>query len=58
MKETHERCFECARPAEWVRHTQFAGDHYYCDEHAKLERDFGTEIDGQFLWRKYATNTK
>lgn len=26
--------------AKYIRHTQFAGSHPYCEEHAKLEKDF------------------
>ena len=35
-----EKCIECDLPAEWVRSTQFAGLHPYCEEHARLESDF------------------
>jgi hypothetical protein len=34
-------CIECPKPAAWVRHTQFAGDHPFCDNCAKKEADFG-----------------
>ena len=33
-------CIECGKPAQWVRSTQFAGDHPYCSEHAQEESDF------------------
>lgn len=42
-------CIECGKPAEWVRCTQFAGDHPYCEEHAKLEKDFGQD-DSYAFW--------
>ena len=35
-----EKCTDCDLPAKWIRHTQFAGDHFFCDEHAKKEKDF------------------
>ena len=44
-----EKCIECDKPAVWVRHTQFAGDHPYCDTHAKQEKDFG-ENDSYTYW--------
>lgn len=49
-----EKCFECDEPATWVRHTQFAGDHYYCDEHAHEEEDFGKKFgkDTDDYWGK------
>lgn len=33
-------CILCDNPANWIRHTQFAGDHPFCDFHAKQEKDF------------------
>lgn len=47
MKE--QTCLECDKPAEWIRSTQFAGDHPFCDEHAKQEEGFGTE-DSYEYW--------
>lgn len=34
-------CLECGKPAKHIRYTQFSGNHPYCEEHAKLEKDFG-----------------
>lgn len=34
-------CEECKMPAKFVLHTQFAGDHYYCAEHAKTQKNVG-----------------
>ena len=36
----HNKCIECEQPAVWIRSTQFAGDHPYCQEHAQEEADF------------------
>ena len=44
-----EICLECGSPATWVRSTQFAGEHPYCEEHAKKEPDFG-ENDSYTFW--------
>ena len=44
-----DKCLVCGEPAEWTRHTQFAGDHPYCEEHAKKEDDFG-EDDSYTFW--------
>lgn len=41
-------CIECFAKATWLRRTQFAGDHPYCDQHAKLEKDFGKEDHSSF----------
>jgi hypothetical protein len=43
------KCFECTAPSVWMRTTQFAGDHYYCDFHARSESDFG-ENDSYACW--------
>lgn len=43
-------CLECNKPAEWVRRTQFSGNHPYCDEHARQESDFGKEDNSYFYW--------
>lgn len=32
----------CDKLAVWIRHTQFAGDHPLCDEHAREDKKFGT----------------
>jgi len=44
-----ENCIECEKPATWVRCTQFAGDHPYCEEHARLESDFN-DSDSYLYW--------
>ena len=44
-------CLHCFKKAKWVRVTQFAGIHYYCKEHAKIERDFKKE-DSSTYWVK------
>jgi endogenous inhibitor of DNA gyrase (YacG/DUF329 family) len=49
-----EKCLECGKPANWIRHTQFAGDHPYCDEHARMEKDFDDMDDSYAYWSKVA----
>ena len=52
-KESEQICYgSCKKSAVWVRCTQFAGDHYFCDEHAKKESDFAEKDDSYFFWRK------
>lgn len=46
---TEETCIICGAPAVWVRSTQFAGDHPFCEEHAKAENGFG-ENDSYEFW--------
>ena len=46
---TEMRCVECNKVAVWARHTQFAGTHPYCDEHAKAQTDFLKE-DSYTFW--------
>lgn len=53
-----DTCSECSRAAVWWRRTQFAGDHPYCKVHARLEKDFGALIDGQFFWTQTDPNKK
>jgi len=48
----HPRCLECDKPACWVRMTQFAGNHPFCDEHARKEENFGKEDPSYFFWKK------
>ena len=43
-------CGDCAAQATWVRRTQFAGNHHFCDTHAKAEADFGKEDPSSFFW--------
>lgn len=45
-------CLDCCQPAVWMRYTQFSGDHPYCGEHARQQRDFGQENPSYFVWRK------
>ena len=44
-----ETCMICDKPAKWIRSTQFAGDHPFCEEHAKQESDF-QENDSYTYW--------
>ena len=37
---TEIKCAVCDELATWMRYTQFAGNHPFCDEHAELEADF------------------
>jgi endogenous inhibitor of DNA gyrase (YacG/DUF329 family) len=37
---TEIKCALCEQPATWMRYTQFAGNHPFCDKHAELEVDF------------------
>lgn len=42
----------CPNDVAWVRCTQFAGDHPFCDECARKEKDF-TVVDktgGNYYW--------
>ena len=54
-KPKREKCFECDSEAEWVRCTQFSGDHYYCDKHAREESDFGIDDGSYQYWVKRQT---
>ena len=45
------KCIECDNPAVWTRHTQFAGNHPYCEEHAKKESDWN-ENDSYTYWKE------
>lgn len=47
-----EVCVECDAPAVWVRCTQFAGDHPYCNKHARMESDFNDEPDSYHYWHE------
>ena len=40
---TEIKCYWCDKPATWMRYTQFAGNHPFCDKHAELETDFGSD---------------
>ena len=40
---TEIKCVICDEPATWMRYTQFAGNHPFCDKHAELETDFGSD---------------
>lgn len=44
-----EICMMCDKDATWIRSTQFAGDHPFCEEHARQEKDFG-ENDSYTYW--------
>jgi hypothetical protein len=46
-------CDDCGQPAVFVRYTQFSGDHYFCEKHAKEESNFGQEDPSYFTWAPY-----
>jgi hypothetical protein len=43
------KCSCCGENARWLRCTQFAGDHPFCDFHALMEEDFGKD-DSYAFW--------
>ena len=43
------KCDRCNEKAQWVRVTQFAGEHHFCDLHALMEEDFG-QNDSYAFW--------
>jgi hypothetical protein len=46
-----ETCMMCDKPATWIRSTQFAGEHPYCEEHAKQEEGFGINDSYEYWYR-------
>jgi hypothetical protein len=42
---------DCDEPAKYIRHTQFAGDHYLCEKHAREDPDF-LKDDSYTDWSK------
>lgn len=51
------KCMCCDEDAQWVRYTQFAGDHYFCDLHGLMEEDFG-QSDTYAYWAAYFQEKK
>jgi hypothetical protein len=52
VKSKHGPCGDCPAPATWMRHTQFSGDHPFCEEHAVQQEDFGKSDPSYFFWDK------
>jgi hypothetical protein len=46
------KCDCCEEKAQWVRCTQFAGNHYFCDLHALQQEDFGQD-DSYAFWTEH-----
>jgi len=44
-------CLFCGKEADYIRHTQFAGDHPFCAQHAEAEDDFMSN-DSYTGWSK------
>jgi hypothetical protein len=55
-KKPHTACLTCGEQSTWVRRTQDAGDHFYCVEHAREQKDFGEEdhTDKGMYWQRVA----
>lgn len=55
-----EKCSDvgCGAAATWMRCTQFAGEHYYCEIHAKAEKDFGKGDDSCYWTTTYDHNVR
>lgn len=51
-------CLECTQPATWQRCTQFAGNHPYCEHHAKQESDFNDAADSYCFWQELESKMK
>ena len=43
-----EKCIMCDSPADWIRVTQFAGEHPFCNDHARQEDDFDVNDSYEF----------
>lgn len=41
----------CLKPVKYIRHTQFAGSHPFCKDHAELEEGF-LEDDSYEFWEQ------
>lgn len=46
---------QCGQRAEWCRNTQFSGKHLFCNRHARLEPDFGTEDPSYYFWERVSS---
>ena len=46
------RCIRCGRNAKWIRTTQFAGEHAFCKEHAKAQKDYKLDDGSYSYWYK------
>ena len=46
------KCIECEAVATWIRYTQFAGNHPFCDKHAWLEPNFDGDPDSYSDWER------
>ena len=49
-KIKEEFCIICNAPTVWIRSTQFAGDHPFCDKCARQEEDFGKNDSYEFWY--------
>jgi len=49
LKQSQLKYIVCNTPSEYIRCTQFAGDHPYCLDHAFDESDF-YELDDSTYW--------
>lgn len=43
-------CLDCESKATWIRYTQFAGNHPFCEEHAKTQDNFGKSDPSYYGW--------
>lgn len=57
-KEHGFTCDSCEKPATWIRHTQFAGSHPFCIEHAEQEENFGKSDSLYFYWQELSVQEK
>ena len=48
MTEELKQCDLCGNQAKYIRCTQFAGKHYFCEHHAKQETDFLKDDEGSY----------
>jgi endogenous inhibitor of DNA gyrase (YacG/DUF329 family) len=51
VEVTEIKCLDCEESATWIRHTQFAGSHPFCEKHAKLQADF-YDSDSYLDWEE------
>ena len=57
VEVTEIKCLDCEESATWIRHTQFAGSHPFCEKHAKLQADF-YDSDSYLDWEELKEDEK
>lgn len=45
-------CLDCPNESKYIRYTQFAGNHPFCEDCARKQKDFDNNNNVDIIWKE------